>query len=163
MSKQSIQEYLGVPSTWPVKENIRHSICLMPNAADIKNAKKRDPLGCALHNTACRVFDVPNAAIGGRWAYIPQRDAKGKYYIARMRATAPTQEALIQFDKTGKMPQGGFSFVPLTKSETYKNKRKYMKKWHKGEVGHNKGPRPNPNKRRIKTRTIPMNVKVGAK
>lgn len=81
--RQTVQEYLGVPATWPVVEKIKHEIVLMPNAKDVRSAKRHDPMGCALHNAACRTYDVPNAAIGGRWAYIPQRDGKGKPYIAR--------------------------------------------------------------------------------
>jgi hypothetical protein len=162
--KQTIQQYLKLPSTWKIEENVKHAI--MPNAADIKNAEKSNPQGCALRNTACRVFDIPNAAIGGRCAYIPQRDSKGKYYIARMRATALTMRAIEAFDKTGEMPKGGFTFVPLTKSDRFMNKRTYMKKWTAGKVGGNgKSPINKPRNRKIharkmSTRTIPMNVRA---
>lgn len=158
--KQTIQEYLGLPESWPVKEKIKHEIILMPNAQDIKNAKKSDPQACALHNTACRVFNIPNAAIGGRWAYIPQRDSKGRYYIARMQADPETQRALIKFDKDGSMPEFGFRFVPISPSHYYENKKVYMRKWSKKEVGHNQEPRGKLKKHRLKTRTIPMNVRA---
>jgi len=135
MAKHTVQEYLGVPESWPVKEKIKQTIVLMPNKQDIKTAKRQDPRACALHNAACRMFDIPNCAIGGRWAYIPQRDKTGKYYIARMQAAAETRKAIHKFDKTGEMPEGGFRFVPIALSHTYKRKNAYNKKWHAGEVG----------------------------
>jgi hypothetical protein len=123
--KLTIQEYLGVPSDWKVKENIRHEIVLMPNARDIKTAKCREPTGCALHNAACRTFDIPNCAIGGRWAYIPQRDAKGKPYIARVQATVATRRAIKAFDETGEMPEAGFRFIPIAPCQTARAKNRY--------------------------------------
>src|SRR6267378_5215365 len=129
MPRHTIQKYLKVPASWPVKEAIKHEIVLMPNARDIKTADKKDPTGCALHNAACRVYNIPNCAIGGRWAYIPQRDSKGKYYIARVQATAQTQKAIKKFDRTGTMPEGGFRFTPLAPSHRYKYKNEYNKTW----------------------------------
>ena len=155
MPRHTIHEYLGVPKTWPVKENIKHEIVLMPNAKDIKTAKKKEPRACALHNAACRTFEIPNCAIGGRIAYIPQRDAKGKMYIARVQANAETQRAIKRFDRTGKMPTGGFTFIPLADGLTFKSKRTYMRKWQRGEVGHNSPARQvkRPNLRNV--RAIP--------
>ena len=158
----SIHDYLDVPATWPIKENIKHEIVLMPNAKDIKTAKKGEPMACALHNAACRVFDIPNCAIGGRWAYIPQRDAKGKMYIARMQATQETQQAIKVFDRTGKMPEGGFRFIPIAETHKFAAKRKYMKLWHRGEVGHNRASNK-PGKKRMRkvpTRSIPTGVRT---
>jgi hypothetical protein len=125
MPRHTVQEYLRVPDDWPVREKIRHEIVLMPNKEDIRTAKQKDPRACALHNCACRVFDIPNCAIGGRWAYIPQRDAKGRPYIARMQAPAETQRAIKHFDKTSEMPEGGFRFIPIAESHTYKRKNAY--------------------------------------
>jgi hypothetical protein len=140
MARSTIHDYLNLPVDWPVKENIKHEIVLFPNTRDIKKAKKSDPQACALHNAACRMFDIPNCAIGGNYAYIPQRDAKGKYYIARVASTAETRKAIKVFDKTGKMPEGGFHFVPLTASTKLDEKKKYFKKWAKGEVGVKNNP-----------------------
>src|SRR5271154_5527794 len=108
----TVQEYLGLPEKWPIVENIKYSIMLMPNKADIKHGKKGDPRACALHNAACRIFNIPNCAIGNAHAYIPQRDSRGRFFIARMKTPAKTREAVRIFDKTGKMPEGGFLFVP---------------------------------------------------
>lgn len=160
--KQSIQQYLGLPESWKIKENIKHEIILMPSQKDVKNAKQRDPKGCALRNTACRVFGVPNAAIGGRWAYIPQRDGKGNYYIARMQATKLTQDALKEFDTKGVMPAAGFRFIPVRKSQFSEVKKAYMRKYHKGLVGHNSNTRNKYVKRLKSTRTIPMNIRTTA-
>jgi hypothetical protein len=128
MPRHTVQEYLSVPAEWPVVEKLKHEIFLMPNKQDIKTAKPNDPRACALHNAACRIFDIPNCAIGGRWAYIPQRDAKGKPYIARMQAPAETRRAIRHFDKTGEMPVGGFRFIPIAESHTYKRKAAYHKR-----------------------------------
>ena len=164
MSATSIHEYLGLPKSWPIKENIKHEIVLMPIEADFRGAKAGEPMACALHNAACRVFHIPNCAIGGRNAYIPQRDAKGKHYIARVRATVATQKAIAKFDKTGKIPEAGFRFIPLGKNETFKAKRNYMKKYYAGEVGHNAKPKPaagvKKHRRKAPTRMIPTNVKT---
>ena len=153
----TIQEYLEVPADWPVVEKIKHDIVLMPNRRDIKMARQHDPVGCALHNAACRIFDVPNAAIGGRWAYIPQRNAKGKYYIARMQATRETQRAIRKFDRTGEMPEGGFVFAPIAPSHQFKKKAAYNRKWNAGEVGHKDAPRDHKKHRRV-LRSIPHGV-----
>ena len=156
----TIQEYLGVPSSWPIRENIKHEIVLMPNAKDIRTGKKGDPKACALHNAACRVFDIPNCAIGARAAYIPQRDAKGKMYIARLKAPAETRDALRLFDKTGKMPEGGFRFVPAAATEKLSAKRKYHRKYYRDGAENPRGP-AKPQKRRMKTlRAIPKSVRV---
>lgn len=164
--KQTIQEYLGVPSNWKVKKTIKHEIVLMPNEEDIRNATPSDPRGCALKNTACRVFDIPNAAIGARCSYIPQRDSKGRWYIARMYTGKDTARAIQLFDKTGTMPKGGFRFTPLTKSQHFKTQRDYAKKRRLGEVGNNSKPRTvKPRRvhtRAVKTRTIPMNIRTAA-
>ena len=133
MSRQSVQEYLGVPASWPVREKIKHEIILFPSKQDIKTAKRRDPMGCALHNAACRMFDIPNAMIGDRFCYIPQRDEKGKPYIARVQATGSTQRAIRHFDKTGEMPEGGFRFIGIGKSRRLASKRKYNARLRSGE------------------------------
>jgi hypothetical protein len=125
MPNITVQQYLDVPSDWKVKEKIKHSIVLMPNKEDIRKATPRNPRACALHNAACRMFEIPNCAIGGRWAYIPQKDERGKWYIARMQAPMSTRRAIKKFDTTGKMPEGGFEFVPIAPSHTYKSKKAY--------------------------------------
>lgn len=158
MARHTINEYLGVPETWPVVEKIKHQIVLMPNKQDIKKAKRQDPRACALHNAACRMFDVPNCAIGGRWAYIPQRDAKGKMYIARMQASGETQDAIQHFDKTGEIPEGGFRFRPIARSHYYKAKNAYNKKWQAGEVGNTGQERKITKRRRPPTRAIPRHL-----
>lgn len=155
MPRHTVQEYLGVPAEWPVKEKLKHEIVLTPNARDIKTAKRQDPRACALHNAACRMFDIPNCAIGGRWAYIPQRDAKGKHYIARMQAPTETRKAIQKFDKTGVMPEGGFRFVPIAPSHQYKAKNAYNKEWMKGKVGNTGKKRKITKKRLPPMRAIP--------
>jgi hypothetical protein len=122
-----VQEYLGVPESWPVVEKIAHGIVLFPNAQDIRRAKKSDPRCCALHNAACRMMDIPNCAIGAHYAYIVQRDPKGRPFIARMQATRATQAAIRQFDLTGDMPAGGFAFVPIPPSDHLEHKRQYSR------------------------------------
>ena len=159
--KQTIQQYLEVPANWPIKENIKHEILIMPNANDIKTANKKNPKSCALANAACRLFNVPHAAIGGRWAYIPQRDSNGKHYIARMQTSSATERAIRKFDETGEMPENGFKFIPIRPSHTYKRKRAYQKLWNAGKVGHN-GKRKRMFPRRIKTRTIPVTTRKSA-
>ncbi len=158
--RMSIHEYLNVPSKWPIVENVTHEIVLMPNAKDIRTGKRGDPLACALHNAGCRQFDIPNCAIGGRWAWIPQRDAKGKYYIARMQATAETQRSIHRFDATGKLPKGGFRFIPVAKSANLKRKAKYMQRYMKTHVRLKADePRQRPHTKRQHTRrTLPHNV-----
>lgn len=162
---QSVQEYLGVPPTWPVKENVKHEIVLMPNKTDIRRGKPGNPKACALHNAACRVFNVPNAAIGGKIAYIPQRDTTGKPYIARVRATPDTQKAIRTFDKTGKLPESGFRFSPVPKHESAVVKRVYMRNYSRDISAGLHVPTPQQaTKRRkvarVRTRGIPTNVKL---
>ena len=158
----TVQKYLGVPATWPVKENIKHEIVLMPNKRDIRTAKPRDPCACALHNAACRIFDIPNCAIGAGSAYIPQRDARGKFYIARVRPTAETQRAIKRFDKTGEMPEGGFRFVPVSDGITLKKLRTYSKKWARGKVGNSSLKRAVKRRRAVPSRAIPRAFAVAA-
>jgi hypothetical protein len=63
-----------------------------------------------------RHFNIPAAAIGGLWAYIPQRDEKGNHYIAKVMAHPTTAEAIRVFHIDGTMPEGGFRFVPAARS-----------------------------------------------
>lgn len=132
---KSINKYLNLPDNWPVKDNFKQSIILMPIKSDITKAKKTDPTHCALANAACRMFHVPNCAIGGRIAYIPQKDEKGRFYIGRFAARPKTQAAIKRFDRTGKMPEGGFIFTPVAPSNRLGAKRKYYRLWAAGKVG----------------------------
>jgi hypothetical protein len=122
---RSINTYLGVPEDWPVIDRLKHAVILMPSAADIRRAKRQDPRACALHNCAVRTLGVPNCAIGAMYAYIPMRDARGRPYIARLRATSLTRRAIEHFDKTGEMPAGGFIFTPVAKTKSLEHIRKY--------------------------------------
>lgn len=160
MPRQTIQEYLGVPASWKVKENIKHAIVLMPSKMDIRRGKKMDPQACALHNAACRTYDLPNCAIGGQTALIPQKDEKGKWYIARVKATAATQRAIRHFDETGKIPEGGFVFAALPKAHRLKPMRKYAADYYKGDVGSKDKPRKTKKGRRLLTarRSIPTSL-----
>lgn len=124
-----IHEYLGVPASWPIRENIKHEIVLVPTRTDVRTAKQKDPRGCALHNAACRMYDVPNCCIGSRYSYIPQRDPKGRMYIARVQATYDTRRAIREFDKTGKMPEAGFRFIAVNFDNTLKRNREKMREW----------------------------------
>lgn len=151
-TKHSIQEYLGVPEDWPIVERIKFNIILLPNRDDIRKAKPHDPRACALHNAACRTFGVPNAAIGADIAYIPQRDARGRPFIARVAPTAQTAKAIREFDKTGRMPEGGFSFIPLSKSRHLKAQRDYRANYI--AQGRHKSARGT-SKRRTPERQIP--------
>lgn len=154
----TIQQYLGVPKNWPINEDVKHAIILMPTKEDIKKGDPKDPMGCALHNAACRMFNIPNCAIGGRRAYIPQKDEKGNWYIARMRALPRTQAAIKKFDRTGVMPEGGFKFQPLAPSDKFKYKRKYMRLWYKGRVGKD-GTNRHWSKHRRNVRCLPMAIR----
>jgi hypothetical protein len=128
-SHKTVNSYLGLPEGWPVIEDIGHAIVLMPNARDIRRGHPNNPTACALHNAACRTFNVPNCAIGAEISYIPQRDSKGHPYIARVRATKPTQIAIKTFDETGDMPEGGFVFTPVPESRRLENVRANEKIW----------------------------------
>ena len=159
MTRATIQEYLQLPKGIEVRENIKHEIVLMPNADDIRRGKISDPKGCALKNAACRVFGYPICAVGPRFAFIPQRDERGRVYIARMEAAGATRDAIAKFDKTGKMPIAGFRFKPVSKSNTYAGKRRvnrlYMKKVSK--EGYQPTPRKTPRQTHVITRFIPHN------
>jgi hypothetical protein len=135
MQKKSIHKYLGLPDNWPIKDNLKHSIVLMPNAKDIRTAKKSDPAACALHNAACRQLEISNCAIGGRIAYIPQKDEKGNWYIGRFAAPPKTMAAIKRFDRRGEIPEGGFRFKPVSESNRLDHKRRYNRLWRNGKVG----------------------------
>lgn len=132
---KSIHGYLGLPANWKVRDNLKQTIILMPTKEDIKSADKADPMACALHNAACRMFHVPNCAIGGRIAYIPQKDEKGQWYIGRFAAPPKTIAAIKKFDRRGVMPEGGFLFRPVSESNRLGAKRKYNRLWYAGKVG----------------------------
>lgn len=150
---KSIHKYLGLPENWPVRDNLQHTIVLMPTKEDIKKANKSDPQSCALHNAACRMFNVSNCAIGGRIAYIPQKDEKGNSYIGRFSAPQKTQAAIKKFDRRGIMPEGGFVFRPVAPSNRLGAKRKYYRLWYNGKVG-GQGRKTKPHRR--STRCIPF-------
>jgi hypothetical protein len=153
--KQTIQEYLGVSKDWPVRENIKHEILLMPTQEDISGAKRRDPKACALHNAACRMYNVPNCLIGGRTAYIPQKDAKGRMFIAKVTAQIATRKAIQQFDKTGKMPLGGFRFSPITPSNRKGATKLYQEARYSRPNGGRGTGKPRRKRRVLNTRATP--------
>lgn len=157
--RTSIQAYLGVAESWRVREKIQHELIIFPNKEDIRSAKKKDPLACAIHNAACRIFNIPNCAIGGRWAYIPQRDERGNFFIAKMQSTAATQRAIAEFDRSGKMPEGGFRFIPLAPT----HHSSHIKKAHKLK---RKAVKTNPKRayvkkmKKIQLRSLPTSIQV---
>lgn len=155
----TVQEYLGVPSSWKVKEKLKHEVVLLPNKRDLKGAKQKEPKACALRNAACRMFGVPNAAIGASKAYIPMRDTNGKHYIARMSAPKETREAIQKFDRTGEMPEGGFRFVPVATSQTCQRQRTNFKKWSAKQAT-NTTKKKAVRRKTTPTRSIPRSLAV---
>lgn len=98
---------------------------------DVKAAKRKDHLDCAIACSISRQAGFKggvHASIGSRFAHIPMKvPYKGdvKTIIAKMQATAETIKAIKTFDKTGKMPEAGFMFVPIAQSHTYAARRVY--------------------------------------
>jgi len=153
--RSTIHKYLGVPHSWPVRENVKHEIVLVPTKEDIRGAKRRDPRACALHNAACRMYDIPNCLIGGRTAYIPQKDERGRMYIAKMHASTKTRKAIQKFDLTGEMPLGGFHFVPLPKSNKQEAMKVYEKRRYLRDNNGRGTGKPGRKRRVLNTRAIP--------
>jgi hypothetical protein len=142
---RSVHTYIGVPESWPVVERIKHSIVLMPTKAEIKRGRQHDPCACALALAAGRMTGIPNAAIGSEFAYIPQRDPRGRPFIARMEATVATRKAIREFDRTGTMPEGGFVFMPVSPAKEMAYVREYQAQWRRdgnrsGKTGKHRKP-----------------------
>ena len=153
----NIHAYLGVPEYWQIVEVLDHTIVIHPNGADIKSGERHEPNACALAHAACRLFDVPAAVIGLKFAYIPQRDEQGRPYIARVMASKATQEAIKSFDKRGSLPKAGFVFRSVPPSERLVYSRRRKKEWRDA---HPEYPRLH-KLTNVKVRRIPSITKRG--
>ncbi len=96
--------------------------------ADVRKAIKCDPNNCAIAYAWKRTAGVPVAQIGCTIAYLPMI-YKGKMVAMRCKVPKETRDAIARFDKTGKMPAGGFRFVGISPNNTMTAQRNQQKRF----------------------------------
>jgi hypothetical protein len=113
----------GLPVVHPKKEMVIHVI-----AADIKSAKRGDPLNCVFAKACERLFGSHNVAFWRNYAYV-ERDGK----IERFVLPQATRDSVMMWDKAGKAEPGGYLLRPPPPSATLDQKLAYERA--------NRGPR----------------------
>lgn len=175
--RKTIQEYLGIKVTaeepWPVIERgpfFPTTLTISVKEKHRSSAVKKDPCHCAIARAVQDAWNLPRGitpAIGGRWAYIPMQVMhRGRVvkFIARMQATADTQRAIAEFDKTEKFPEAGFIFKPIAEGHTFAQKRAYNQLRGKANRDNAKrsGRKRSHTKRNVGKRIFPRGLVIGA-
>ena len=103
----------GLPVADAKKEIVIHAI-----AADIKAAKRKDPLECVFAKACQRIFGSHNTAFFRNYAYV-EKDNK----IERFSLPKATRDSVMMFDKAGKAEPGGYLLRPPLPGDTLEARR----------------------------------------
>jgi hypothetical protein len=98
----------GLPVVDAKEEITIHAV-----AADIKAAKRGDPLNCVFARTCERIFGSHNTAFWRKYAYV-QRGGK----LERYSLPQATRDSIMMWDKAGKAEPGGYLLRPPAPSDT---------------------------------------------
>jgi hypothetical protein len=82
-------------------------------AADIKRAKRGDPLNCVFARACERMFGSHNVAFFRNYAYV-EKDHK----VIRHSLPQATRDSVMMWDKAGKAEPGGYLLRPPPPAET---------------------------------------------
>jgi hypothetical protein len=98
----------GLPVADAKKEMVIHAI-----DADIKSAKRGDPLNCVFAKACLRIFGSHNVAFFRNYAYV-EKGAK----IERFSLPKATRDSVMVFDKAGAAEPGGYLLRPPSPGDT---------------------------------------------
>jgi hypothetical protein len=111
---------------------------------DVVGAKKKDWQNCAFAKACKRLYGSTKVAFFHCVAYIELKDEKGKAWVERYQMPRTMREKVEHFDKTGEMPEGGFTLKAV--GESYKLDSKAAVDRKRRERKHKRGAarRPEP-------------------
>lgn len=89
---------------------------------DIKSAKRRDPLSCAIARCAIRDKHVISARIGQKYALIEYSSHFERYVV-----NSQASRAIKEFDKSGTFIEGEYHLLPVPESMQLTGKSKHSK------------------------------------
>ncbi len=84
---------------------------------DIKSAKRKDPLACAIARCAIRDKHVISARIGQKFALIEYSS-----HFERYKVNHPASKAIREFDKSGTFIEGEYHLLPISPSSVLTGK-----------------------------------------
>lgn len=114
---QTIQDYCGVPPSWPVIE-MKQPLLITVNKGDLKGAKQGDCRACVFAKAASRFGAGGHAAFFSEIGYLPLWDKKGRGYLGKFSLPKAMRSAIKTFDETGEFPtERGFELAPLYQSK----------------------------------------------
>ncbi len=119
----------GLPVEDAKKEMTIHAI-----AADIKSAKRKDPLNCVFARACQRIFGSHNTAFFRNYAYVETNNK-----IERFSLPKATRDSVMLFDKAGKAEPGGYLLRPPAPGDTLEARRARGK--GRGDRGWVSGPK----------------------
>jgi len=90
---------------------------VMALPVDVDGAKRKDWGNCVFAKACKRLFGSTRVAFFRRTAYVQLKDETGKDYVERYSMPDAMRAQIETFDKTGKMPPGGFVLRPVLPSE----------------------------------------------
>lgn len=99
----------------PVKD-AQKPLLIVADKRDARGAVPGDPHQCVIARACGRLFNS-SALVILRWAaYVDLPNEKGERELLRFHVPPPTRRAIVEFDKTGVFPPGGFELRPFCKS-----------------------------------------------
>ena len=103
---------------------------------DATGAKQKDWSECVFARACKRLFNSTSVAFFRSIAYVEILDESGKPYVERYQMDTKIRDQIEKFDKTGKMPPGGFVLKPPRPSYTLNDKIKRNAKARKKAKKH---------------------------
>lgn len=100
----------------PVRD-ARHELRVFALPCDIKDAKTGDPSQCVFAKACHRLFDAKKVFFFRSVAYLDLLQDDGNRVIERFIVPEKVKNLIIEFDKTGICPPGGFVLEPPTLSQ----------------------------------------------
>lgn len=118
----ALQRFFGGMEVVEATEPLR----VFASADDIKKATKGDPRHCVLARACNRLFGSSAVLIFKTVAYVDLPDEKGVRKVNRFSVGVKAGRQIVNYDKTGKFPAGGFTFSVPADGSTLDSYRNYQ-------------------------------------
>ena len=118
-----LTRYFGGMKVIEAKEPLR----VFANKADKQKATQGDPKSCVLAQACKRLYGSSAVVILKTKAYVDLPDENGVRYVNRFSVGTKTERQIVEYDKTGEFPPGGFTFASPSKCDQLDNDRVYQK------------------------------------
>lgn len=110
----------------PVKE-AEMPLLVVAEKSDVANATPGDPANCAMSQACKRLYNSTAVVFFRSIAYVDLPDENGERAVHRFVLNGVTRENIIEFDRTGEFPAGGFRLTPPNNASTLDARRQYDK------------------------------------